>query len=410
MFLFTSLPAPADARTASQAAGSAPAPVVDAIRDGSAKSGADFEYLLKTARRESSLDPSAKAKSSSASGLFQFIEQTWLGMVKGKGGEHGLGEYAQAINAQNGRYDVADPSLKAEILQLRNDPSTAAVMAGEFTRRNSQTLAGALGRQPTDGELYAAHFMGAGGAADLIREASSRPDANAAALFPDQAGSNRAIFYDKASGKPRTVAEVYKALVSDSAGAAVPNVPRLSSDPSTWLSGTPSTTVPAYAHADGPAMHGLFRTEGQRGPMNQTVQKLWSGMPARAVDEDAKRFFPRSASASTDAGASNSGTPQTFRGLPANVPLPPERPVEFGASVRTASTQVAALAPSFTRPGLAQLGLSPQGRVASLPASSQARAAPQVASANAGPADPKTRTPRAPLDLNAYFKPASRTD
>ena len=316
---------------------------MNAIRDGSSRTGADFDYLLKTAQRESSLDPTAKAKSSSASGLFQFIEQTWLGMVKGKGGEHGLGQYAQAISANNGRYDVADPSVKAEILQLRNDPATAAVMAGEFTRRNSQTLAGSLGRQPTDGELYAAHFMGAGGAADLIREASARPDASAAAMFPDQAAANRAIFYDKASGKPRSVSEVYQSLVSQGSGAGVPQVPRLPSDPSTWLSGQPAPAAPAYARADGPAMHGLFRTEGPRGPMNQTVQKLWSGMPARAVEAEARRYFPRSEAAQA-VGSAAAVVPS--QGVAANVPLPPARPPEFGPSVRTAAAEVSTAAPA----------------------------------------------------------------
>ena len=47
-------------------------------------------FLLKTATRESSLNPDAKAKSSSAAGLFQFIEQTWLGLVKSDGPRLGL--------------------------------------------------------------------------------------------------------------------------------------------------------------------------------------------------------------------------------------------------------------------------------------------------------------------------------
>jgi hypothetical protein len=333
MFLFTSLPEQPEPRSATAPA-NAPAQVVDAIRDGSARSGADFDYLLKTAQRESALDPAAKAKSSSATGLFQFIEQTWLGVMKGAGPEHGLGNYAQAISSANGRYDVADPSLKAEILQLRNDPKTAAVMAGEFTRRNAQQLAAALGRQPTDGELYAAHFMGSSGAADLIKQAQTAPQANAAALFPDQAASNRAIFYDKASGKPRTVSEVHATLVQDPRASAPSGVPRLSSDPSTWMIGqapAQPVTVTAYAHADGPAIHGLFRTEGLRGPLNQTVQRLWSGLPARAVEEDARRYFPRS----TDAGQGPSTSSTASAGSVPGVPLPRPRPVEFGGTAAT---------------------------------------------------------------------------
>lgn len=355
MFLFTSLPNPPETKSTSPGLNPAGGPVVDAIRDGSARTGADFDYLLKTAQRESSLDPAAKAKSSSATGLFQFIEQTWLGMVKGSGAEHGLGEYAQAISASNGRYDVSDPALKQEILQLRNDPKTAAAIAGEFTRRNAQVLSNALGRQPSDGELYAAHFMGAAGAAELIRQAKASPDASAADLFPDQAASNRAIFYDKASGRAKSVSEVYGALVNASAGAAVPNVPRLGSDPSSWLVGqagpAASSTVTAYAHADGPAMHGLFRTEGQRGPMNAAVQQLWSGLPARAVAEDARRYFPRS----TDGqGAAATGSPREAAAsapaagasAPASVPLPRPRPLDLGAAAGSTTEAAAAPAPA----------------------------------------------------------------
>ncbi|MFO1148595.1 MAG: lytic transglycosylase domain-containing protein [Alsobacter sp.] len=361
MFLFTSLPEQPEPRAASAPA-KAPAQVVDAIRDGSARTGADFDYLLKTAQRESALDPAAKAKSSSATGLFQFIEQTWLGVMKGAGPEHGLGNYAQAISSANGRYEVSDPSLKAEILQLRNDPKTAAVMAGEFTRRNAQQLAGALGRQPTDGELYAAHFMGSSGAADLIKQVQAAPQANAAALFPDQAAANRSIFYDKASGRPRTVSEVYATLVQEAGTAGASGVPKLSSDPSTWLIGQASAqpvTVTAYAHADGPALHGLFRTEGVRGPLNQTVQRLWSGLPARAVEEDARRYFPRS----TDAASGTTGGSSASPPSPGVVPLPRPRPVEFGGMASAVDPNVEPAErparPDVTRRAVASRGRGP---------------------------------------------------
>ena len=52
-----------------------------AIRRASNATGVDADFLLKTARRESALNPSAKARTSSAAGLVQFIEQTWLGSV-----------------------------------------------------------------------------------------------------------------------------------------------------------------------------------------------------------------------------------------------------------------------------------------------------------------------------------------
>ena len=52
-------------------------PIVAALTSASRSTGADFDYLLSTAMRESSLKPQAKSKTSSASGLFQFIPGTW---------------------------------------------------------------------------------------------------------------------------------------------------------------------------------------------------------------------------------------------------------------------------------------------------------------------------------------------
>ena len=52
-----------------------------AIRQAASETGTDFDYLWRTAKRESGLDPSARASTSSATGLFQFTNQTWLSMV-----------------------------------------------------------------------------------------------------------------------------------------------------------------------------------------------------------------------------------------------------------------------------------------------------------------------------------------
>jgi len=339
MFLFTTpAPAPATAQTAAgKTPANAPAPVVEAIRTGSQRTGADFGYLLTTAQRESALDPDARARSSSASGLFQFIEQTWLGVVKGTGAQHGLGPYADQISERGGRYDVADPQARAQILALRNDPKVSAVMAGELTRRNSAALAGALGRAPSDGELYAAHFMGPRGAADLIRTAQTNPRARAADLFPDQAAANRAIFFDRASGQAKSVSEVHATLVTGQGKLAVPAVPRLAADPSTWLGMTEPIAAPAYA-AGGPAMHGLFRTEGARGPINQTVQRLWAGRPG-AIAADAPKFFPRTAALGATASDASpvSATPPESKA--ADVPLPPERPASLKRTAAPARGQ-----------------------------------------------------------------------
>ena len=188
--------------------------VTGAIRDAARATGAGFEYLLNTAIRESNLNPNAKAKTSSATGLFQFIDQTWLGTMKQSGAAHGYGKFADAITrTPSGRYTVADPAMREKVFALRKDPAANAVMAGEFANANAKVLNDRLGRKPTDGELYMAHFLGASGAARFIRAAEANPNGKAAALFPRAAHANNSIFYDK-SGSARSLKQVYAGLVT----------------------------------------------------------------------------------------------------------------------------------------------------------------------------------------------------
>jgi hypothetical protein len=202
---------------------SAATQVTGAIKRAAKTTGASFDYLLATARIESNLNPQAQASTSSAKGLFQFIDQTWLATIKNSGAAHGYGAYADAIsyNASSGRYEIDNPAMRNAVMQLRNDPAASATMAGAFTRNNAGQLAGALGRRATDGELYIAHFMGPEGAGRLINAANSQPNTPAADIFPVAAQSNRNIFYDR-SGRARGTAEVYAALANkyDSARVA----------------------------------------------------------------------------------------------------------------------------------------------------------------------------------------------
>lgn len=192
--------------------------VEGALRNAAAATGVDFDFLVRTARRESSFNPSAKAPTSSAAGLFQFVEQTWLATVKRHGAKHGLQRFADLITqGSDGRYRVADTASRRVVLDLRFDARAASVMAGELASDSAAYLKGRTGKEPTAGDLYAAHFLGPAGAARLIEAAGSRPGASAAALFPEAAGANRSIFYR--DGRPATVAEVYDNLTRTGGGA-----------------------------------------------------------------------------------------------------------------------------------------------------------------------------------------------
>lgn len=179
----------------------------------------DADFLVRTARRESAMNPNARAPTSSASGLFQFIEQTWLGTVKAHGAKHGYGQYADLIyRGSDGRWRV-EGSARNVVLDLRFDPQAASTMAAELTAQNAAYLRGRTGREPGAGDLYAAHFLGPAGAAQLMEAMERRPGGSAAAIFPEAAAANRSIFYR--DGRPATVAEVH-ANLQRTAGEGAP--------------------------------------------------------------------------------------------------------------------------------------------------------------------------------------------
>jgi hypothetical protein len=303
----------ADTSNATATAGLDPsrARVAGAINKAANSTGASFQYLLATAKMESDFNPSAGASTSSAHGLYQFIEQTWLGTVKEAGSQLGYGQYADAISkSSSGTYSVSDPAMSKAIMQLRDDPVASSAFAGVLTQSNSFTLTGKIGRRPTDAELYMAHFMGVGGAASLINSAEDNPSASAARLFPSAAAANRSIFYDR-QGQARSVSEVYSVLDSRYAGAV--NSPATQTALAMYPSASPTTAATAVASAAPaasvnnasylstfpnvaaatpvtvasastsgsdasprvPVFRSLFQVDDQSQPVSSTVRALW---------------------------------------------------------------------------------------------------------------------------------------
>ncbi len=175
--------------------GNVPKNIISAIDTASQSSGVDFSYLLNQAKVESSFNPNAKAKTSSATGLYQFIDSTWLDMVDKYGKEYGI--------------ETAGKS-KSEILAMRKDPEKASFMAAAFASENEKFLNDNWGGKVGATELYLAHFLGASGAASFLNARDENPMSNAADLNPRAAIANRNVFYDHKTGKGRTLEEVYQ--------------------------------------------------------------------------------------------------------------------------------------------------------------------------------------------------------
>src|ERR1700761_6996352 len=321
--------------------------VTGAIKQASTNTGASFQYLLAAAKMESDFNPSAGASTSSAHGLYQFIDQTWLATVKDAGSQYGYGQYADAISkTSSGDYTVSDPSMYRSIMKLRDDPAASSAMAGALTQSNSFQLTGKLGRRPTDGELYMAHFMGVGGAAQLINSAVDSPQASAAKMFPNAAAANRSIFYDR-QGNARTVSDVYSVLNARYSGAADSSATQTalamygaspatqvasaapatasgqaapSLDNASFLSQIPdvrstaSATAPASDSSNAPSssdriFRSLFQVDGSQ-PVSNTVHQLWGKSSSLTADASGSVASPgnSSAPAPLDLFSDRSGT------------------------------------------------------------------------------------------------------
>ncbi len=158
------------------------------IVDAAKMVGVDPGLMLAIASSESGFNPDAKAKTSSASGLYQFTRGTWNEMVAKYGAQYGITS------------------------NMQMDPKANALMGALFVRDNAAVLQKA-GIPANAGTLYMAHFMGAGGAVAFIKAMDQNPSASAAALFPAQARANESIFY--AGGQSRSLSQVYDLMTTN---------------------------------------------------------------------------------------------------------------------------------------------------------------------------------------------------
>lgn len=257
--------------------------VAGAIRRAGEATGVEFDVLYNMARRESSLNPAATAKTSSAAGLFQFIEQTWLGAVKKYGARHGLAAEAAAISQNaDGKFSVADDAQRERVLNFRFDPAKAAGLAGELVNENRAGLERRLGRAVNAAEIYAAHFLGVGGAAKLL---AADADASAADLLPAAANANRPVFFDGA--RARSTGEVMASIAASMGVATMP----------------PANAAPASASVSETAVKAAALDAGQAVHSIKTQPRLPDAPERKSFDFADLPLAARSAAAAFGAGA-----------------------------------------------------------------------------------------------------------
>jgi len=190
--------------------------VLAAIRLGNLRTGVEFPYLMELASVESSFNPRARAGTTSAAGLYQFREDTWLEAIKQHGSEYGLGHYASQVEyivdeEGNRQPQIRDPELRRQVLDLRFNPVLSSLLAAEKVRDGKRRLSGKLAHEPARTDLYLTHFFGITGALSFLEALAKHPDSIAGEIFPGPARRNRSIF-QRRNRTLRTVAEVYRVL------------------------------------------------------------------------------------------------------------------------------------------------------------------------------------------------------
>ncbi|BCM81844.1 hypothetical protein mvi_03050 [Methylobacterium indicum] len=191
-----------------------PRALVETIVRAARETEVDPVYLMALADKESTFQPSVRAATSTAEGLFQFLTGTWLELVRTFGAKHGYAAEAELIEKRGGTLVVLKDADRRRVLALRRDPYVASLMAGEMMKRDRSRVEQRLGRDLTTTECYFAHFLGAASAGKFMELTAEKPHQPAQASFKAAARANRSLFFRREGRKTRslTVAEVYDRL------------------------------------------------------------------------------------------------------------------------------------------------------------------------------------------------------
>lgn len=144
------------------------------------------------------------AGASSAQGVGQIVDGTMLA----------LGRNPANVAVVQSVTGIDMSSLSdAELLELRGNPDVSILLSAAYAAENASIIRRVTGREPTDGEMYMAHFLGGGGVTTLLKGMAADPSQSAAALMPEAAAANPTEFY-LPNGQAMTLQQVYNRLGS----------------------------------------------------------------------------------------------------------------------------------------------------------------------------------------------------
>lgn len=202
--------------------------VVATINKTATRVGGDFSYLLSQAKIESGLNPDAKAKTSSALGLYQFTKGTWLSMIRSYGDQVGLTSQAQSL--RDNSLSAADTNA---LLALRKDPEIATSMAARLATDNAKSLSASGFNKIGPTELYLAHFLGANGAKAFLDGLQANAEGAAAQALPEAADANKPVFFT--NGQARSYRQIYDQFAAKFSAPALPDQPLANVQPNPKL-------------------------------------------------------------------------------------------------------------------------------------------------------------------------------
>ena len=287
----------------------------------------DFNYMLAQARIESGLNPAAKAKTSSATGLYQFTSGTWMDLVKRHGDKLGLGD--AAVSLRNGSITASE---KNALLAKRHDPALSSELAARFAIENAQTLQRSGHEKIGSTELYIAHFLGPQGANTFLTGLKTNPGGPAAQALPQAAGANAQIFF--ADGKARSYSEIFsgfqkKFAGADSSAPVILQSPQLAATQNRRIPGQPA---PLELHASAKA-----KNENMTAPALNEAKSV-SEVVTRSVAAEALREAAQEANVQTsDLNLDEASLGSFLRGFSFHQADPGLTPVINDAETRDAS-------------------------------------------------------------------------